>query len=193
MHHRARCNSPRITRRSISAKGELLAFGISPQGAELPSDASGTPGEISQPALVVTVEPIGRHGTDRTGHVTPCGQEPIEFRKRHHPGPENRTTPLITINHDATVLTAIVGGGGAHFWDFFKRIALLATDFKTLRAIALGELVTIDGQMTVLTAQSLGLLRQQQQMMMRACIASWLSMDLSSWRGRRASTHSPTV
>jgi hypothetical protein len=78
------------------------------------------------------------------------------------------TAPLLTINHDATVLTAIASGGCVYLWDFFKRIALLATDFKALRAIAMAELVHGDGQMTGLTANSLGLLRQQQQMMMPA-------------------------
>jgi hypothetical protein len=36
----------------------------------LPADVGGTPGEISQPALVVAVKPIGPHGADWTGHVT---------------------------------------------------------------------------------------------------------------------------
>ena len=86
-------------------------------------------------------------------------------------GREHRwTAPLITINRGATVLTAIACGGGGYIVDFVKRIALLATDLKTLRAIAMAELVHSDGQMTGLTANSLGLLRQQQQMMMPACI-----------------------
>jgi hypothetical protein len=85
------------------------------------------------------------------------------------------TAPLVTINHDATVLTSIACGG-VELRNVFKRIALLATDFKTLRAISTAELVHGDRQMTGLTANSLGLLRQQQQMMMPACIhdGSWI-------------------
>ncbi len=70
------------------------------------------------------------------------------------------TAPLLLMNHDATVLTAIAGGS-VELRDVFKRIVLLATDLKTLRAIAMTELVHGDRQMTGLTAHSLGLLRQQ--------------------------------
>jgi hypothetical protein len=86
------------------------------------------------------------------------------------------TAPLLTINHDATVLTSIACGGGVKLRDVFKRIALPATDFKTLRAIATAELVHGNRQMTGLTANSLGLLRQQQQMRMPTCIhdGSWI-------------------
>jgi hypothetical protein len=85
-------------------------------------------------------------------------------------GAPSLTVPLLTLNHDATVFTSIASGGCVYLWDFFKRVALPATDFKTLRAIAMAELVHGEGQMTGLTANSLGLLRQQQQMMMLACI-----------------------
>jgi hypothetical protein len=72
-----------------------------------------------------------------------------------------RSTALLRpVNHDATVLTTIAAGAGVDLWDIFKRRALLATDLKTLRAIAITELVHGDRQVTGLTAHSLGRGRQ---------------------------------
>jgi hypothetical protein len=52
--------------------------------AELPPDANGATGEISQPALIMTVEPRGRPGTDRTGHV-PLGGGHMERDQGRRP------------------------------------------------------------------------------------------------------------